>query len=401
MSRTMTSVQRVSRALNFEPPDYVPLFDQYWGGFVTVWRSRHGLPARTDIPLDDIVYDDELIYSYFHVDMYKAIPNEDPWPSSRRELRREAAYIIERDGWGRTMRRKATSPYGMPLELALMQRSDLDRLEFESADLEHRYQKMLASIDRVQHMPDPPYIFIKIGGPYLRSSFLRGEYQWFVDIAEDPAFAAAVATRVTDHLIAVGTEALRRSQLSETSIWIFDDIASNNGLLVSPTSYERLFLPQVRRMAQAFKEMGAAHVGYHSDGDIRAVLDGLVDAGISILNPIEPRANMDVVELRRRYGRRLACVGGLCNSLILPYGSDCDVRSHVEHALSVADEGGLVIGSHSISNDVTQERYDLLMDILHEHGRPRPGPAHPPDGLGAPSRDGLSYSKPLTERSGN
>lgn len=381
MSRTMTSIQRVSLALNFEPPNYVPLFDQYWGGFVTTWRSRHGLPARTDIPLDDIVYDDELIYSYFHVDMYKAIPNEDPWPGSRRELGREGNYIIERDGWRRTVRRKATSPYGMPLELALSHQSDLDRLEFEPSDLEHRYQKMLTSIRRVQQMPDPPYIFIKIGGPYLRSSFLRGEYQWFVDIAEDPAFAAAVATRVTDHLIAVGTEALRRSELSETSIWIFDDIASNDGLLVSPASYERLFLPQVRRMVQAFKEAGAAHVGYHSDGDVRAVLDGLVDAGISILNPVEPRANMDVVELRRRYGQRLACVGGLCNSLILPHASDSDVHTHVEHVLSVAGEGGLVIGSHSISNDVTQERYDLLMDILHEHGRPRPGPARPSDGL--------------------
>jgi uroporphyrinogen decarboxylase len=370
----MTPVQRVSLALKFEPPDYVPLFDQYWGGFVAAWRSRHGLPARTDIPLDDIVYDDEPIYSYFHVDMYKAIPNEDPWPSLRHELGREGAYIIERDGWGRTVRRKAKSPYGMPLELALSHKSGLDRLKFEPPDLEHRYQKMLASIHRVQQMPDPAYIFIKIGGPYLRSSFLRGEYQWFVDIAEDPAFAAAVATWVTDHLIAVGTEALHRSQLSEASIWIFDDIASNNGLLVSPASYEHLFLPQVRRMVQAFKQAGAAHVGYHSDGDIRAVLDGLVDAGISILNPVEPRANMDVVELRRRYARRLAYVGGLCNSLILPYGSDSDVRAHVEHVLCLASEGGLVIGSHSISNDVSQERYDLLMDILHEHGRPRPGP---------------------------
>jgi uroporphyrinogen decarboxylase len=103
------------------------------------------------------------------------------------------------------------------------------------------------------------------------------------------------------------------------------------------------------------------------------VLDGLVDVGISILNPIEPRANMDVVQLRRRYGKRLAFVGGLCNSRILPTGSDAKVAHHVEHVLSIAGEGGLVIGSHSIGNDVTQERYDLVMEILHRHGRPRPG----------------------------
>jgi uroporphyrinogen decarboxylase len=115
------------------------------------------------------------------------------------------------------------------------------------------------------------------------------------------------------------------------------------------------------------------HVGHHSDGDIRAMLDGWVDAGISIVNPVEPRANMDVVELRQRYGRKLAFAGGLCNTLILPAGSDREFRNHVEHILSIADEGGLVIGSHSISNEIPQERYDLFMEILHQHGRPRPG----------------------------
>jgi uroporphyrinogen decarboxylase len=375
MPGAMTSIQRVKSVLNFQAPDYVPLFDQYWGGFVAAWRKRQGLSPRHDIPLDDIVYDDEDIYSYFHVDMYKAIPNEDVWPSRKAELRRDGEYLIERDGWGRVVRRRVTSPYGMPLEVGLTAKSDLDRLEFESPTLDGRYSKMLETIDRVQRQYRP-YIFFKIGGPYLRSSFLRGEFQWYIDIAEDRAFAQAVAERITDHLIAVGTEALRRSNLPDTSIWIFDDIASNQGLLMSPKTYQRLFLPLVQHMIQAFKQAGAVQVGYHSDGDIRAVLDSLVDAGISILNPVEPRANMDVVELRRRYGKRLAFVGGLCNSLILPTGTDAQVRTHVEHVLSIADDGGLVIGSHSISNDLILERYDLLMDILHQHGRPRPGWSH-------------------------
>ncbi len=201
---------------------------------------------------------------------------------------------------------------------------------------------------------------------------MRGEHQWYVDIAQDPSFVQALAARVTDHLIGVGLEALQRSNLSDTSIWIYDDIASNRGLLISPKSYERLFLPLVRRMVDAFLKAGASHVGYHSDGDIRSILDGLVDAGISILNPVEPRANMDVVELRRRYGKCLAFVGGLCNSRILPSGSDEDVRRHVKHVLSIADEGGLVIGSHSIGNDISLERYDSIMKILHRHGRPKP-----------------------------
>lgn len=373
MPDPMTCTQRVQAAFNFEAPDYVPLFDLYWGGFVAAWRERHNLPPRSDMPLEDVVYDDEDILSYFGIDMYQVIPNEDPWPSLAKECGRQGKYIVERDGWGRTIRRKATSPYGMTLEARLVEKCDLDKLEFEPVELEQRFQPMFEGIGQARRMRHQPYIFIKIGGPFLRSSFLRGDYQWYIDIAEDPQFAEAVASRVTDHLIAVAVKALRLSKLLDTSIWIYDDIASNNGLLVSPKSYERLFLPQVRRMVRTFKQAGVAHVGYHSDGDIRSVLDALVDAGISILNPVEPRASMDVFELRRRYGKRLAFVGGLCNSRVLPGGSDEEVRYHVERVLSIADEGGLVIGSHSIGNDVTQERYDLIMEILYEHGRPRPG----------------------------
>ena len=176
----MTSTQRVQCALDFRKPDYIPLFDQYWGGFVAAWRACHQLPPRSDIPLDDIVYDDEDIYSYFRVDMYKAIPDEDPWPHAKQKLGVRGEYIIERDGWGRTVSRKATSPYGMPLELPLVHKSQLDTLGFEPAGMDDRYDRMLKRIAQIQGSQRSPYIFIKIGGPYLRSSFLRGEYQWFV-----------------------------------------------------------------------------------------------------------------------------------------------------------------------------------------------------------------------------
>jgi uroporphyrinogen decarboxylase len=379
VTQSMTSCQRVTAALSFRQPDYVPLFDQYWGRFLNDWRSRQGLPPRLDVPLDDIVYDAEDIQSYFGVDLYKAIPVEDPWPGQKASLGSRDGYIVERDGWGRVVQRKPTSPYGHPLEVSLVVKGRLDQLRFESVQDAGRYVRMLAEVRSIRGLKRRPYIFFKIGGPFLRSSFLRGDDQWYMDIAEDPGFCRAVVDRLTDHLIGVAVEAVRRSSVPgrETSIWIFDDIASNRGPLVSPRSYERIFLPAVQRMVAAFKAAGVAQVGFHSDGDVRPILDGLVDAGISILNPVEPRANMDVVTLHRRYGHRLAYVGGLCNTQVLPYGDDDSVRRHVNHVLSVANEGGVVIGSHSISGDISQERYRLFIAILEEHGRPTAGSFSP------------------------
>jgi hypothetical protein len=373
MTNAVAGSDLVRAALAFEPTPYPPLFDQYWGAFLAAWRARHHLPPRTDIPLDDLVTDDEAIQTFYRVDLCKLTPDEDPWPSRKKILGRDGPYIIQRDGWGRVVKRMQTSPYGQPLRLPLETRSDPARLDFEPPKADERYAAMLAEKRRALRFAHQPYLFLKIGGPYLRCSFLRGDEQWLMDIAEDPGFAAALAERMTDHLIDVGVEALRRTGLAANSIWIYDDIASNQGLLMSPRSYERIFLPQMRRMVAAFRTAGAPRVGMHSDGDVREVLDGLVDAGIGILNPVEPRAGMDVVELRQRYGKRLAFVGGICNTGVLPFGTDAEVRTHVEHVLSIGGEGGLVIGSHSIGPDIPLERYDLFIDILHAHGRPKPG----------------------------
>ena len=125
----------------------------------------------------------------------------------------------------------------------------------------------------------------------------------------------------------------------------------------------------------AFKQAGAAFVMFHSDGDIRAILDGLVDAGVDAINPVEPRAGMDVPTLRGRYGNRLAYIGGLCNSLILPSGSVDQVREHVLGVLAAGRDGGLVIGSHSIGPDISLERYEFIVGSWYEHGG-RPAPGH-------------------------
>ncbi len=365
------SVRRVRNALAFEEPDFVPLFENYWGQFAARWREAHGLAPLADLFFDDVV-DDLDLSAHYGVDMAIAIPDETPWPSKAETLRQERDYTISRDGWGRTVRTRPGASFAEEVDVALKDKLDLDRLEFEPPESDLRYTAYLKRVEDLSHGEYRPHIATKVGGPYLRSSRFRGEACWLMDIAEDPEFVQALCERVTDHLIAVGLEAVRRSGLQHTSLWIFDDCACNQGLLMSPRAYERLFLPQVERMVRAFKGAGVALVGFHSDGDIRAVLDGLVDAGIGAINPVEPRANMDVVDLRERYGRRLALVGGLCNSWILPCGSPAEVRTHVEHVLRAGEGGGLVIGSHSVGPDISLERYEYVMRLLAEHGRPLP-----------------------------
>ena len=364
----LTATERVTAALEFREPDRVPHFDLYWGAFSERWRRNRGLPTDPEREKSDSV-DDPEINACYDVDLYVAIADESAWYSQAGLVRREGAYEIRRDGWGRLVRVRPDARFYTELATPFAEKRALDRLVFDSPAADGRYVAFLHNLAQMRGQPSPPFILCKVGGPYLRSSFLRGEANWLMDMVEDPGFVDALAGRVTDHLIAMGLESLRRGQLYETGIAIYDDIAGNRGLTMGPRLYRRFFVPQMARMVTAFRQAGARHIMFHSDGDIRAVLPDLVDIGITALNPVEPRAHMDALALRRQYDGRLALVGGLCNSAIIPSGTDQEVREHVLRVLRAGEGGGLVIGSHTVGPDISQARYDYMMSMIRQYGR--------------------------------
>jgi uroporphyrinogen decarboxylase len=189
-----------------------------------------------------------------------------------------------------------------------------------------------------------------------------------IDLAEDLAFAHELAMRVTRHITAVGLEAIRRYDLYHTGIWFYDDMGSNAGPMFSPRTFERVFYPCYKWMCEQYRSAGVKHILLHCDGNIEPILDMLIDAGIQGFHPVEPKAGMDVVKLREKYGESLALLGGLDNAHVLTRASIDDLEAHVLHVLEAGQDGGLVIGAHSIGPDVSVERYDLVHQLILEHG---------------------------------
>ena len=210
-------------------------------------------------------------------------------------------------------------------------------------------------------------VFGKTGGPFLRSSFVRGGTQFLLDIAGDPGLAKAIVDKVGRHLTAVGVEEIRRWSLQETGIWIYDDMGSNHGPMFSPASFERILLPAYRRMITAYKRAGARYVFLHSDGDIRPVLDMLLDAGIDGLHPLERRAHMDIVRLRDQYPR-LILAGGMDNTHTLLYGPVERIRAEAREIIDLGRDGGVIIGTHSISPEIPVEHFVAYHETCATYG---------------------------------
>ena len=349
----MTPQQRVMATLEHRPPDRLPRFDSFWEEFRQPCTRQLGLAANADLA------------DYFNIDIAIAIADETPFPTRREILRQDGGKKVERDGWGRVIETVEGAFFYRELEVAVQEKKDLDRLVFDAPALDQRYAAFMRQVESQRRKR---CVFCKTGGPYLRTTYLRGEVNFLTDIAGDPDFAQALADRVADHIIQIGLESLARGQLYDTGLWIYDDMAYNLQPMMSPAAFERIFLPAYRRMVCAFKRAGAAKVILHSDGNIAPLLDMLVDAGIEGINPVEPRAGLHIPTLKTRYGDKLSLIGGMCNSHVLPQGPREAIGAQAREIIEVAGDGGVVIGAHSIGPDIPVEHYLHYHRTVEEEG---------------------------------
>lgn len=141
-----------------------------------------------------------------------------------------------------------------------------------------------------------------------------------------------------------------------------DDIAFKTGPFLSPSWFEEHYFERLDRVVDAYHAEGIK-VLFHSDGNLNAVLDGLVAAGIDGLNPIEVLAGMDIRDIHRRYPH-LFMAGGIDVSQLLPFGTPAQVRDAVNRAIDDA-EGRIMIGSTTeLNNDVPLENFLAMRDTV-------------------------------------
>jgi len=348
------SAKIVTQALSFQTPDRLPVFDGFWGEFETAWRQK-----RSPAP-------GERITDFYWIDLAVPVAREMFFPTRVREVGRSGGDVLKDDGWGRIVRTRPGTYFSQTVERLLNKPSDLDAIRFEPADLDIRYEGLLKTVDA--HRSRGRAVFVKIGGPFIRSTFLRGETELLIDMVEDESFARSVVERVGEHLLQVGIESVRRADACDFGVWIYDDMCNVRNPMFSPRTFERVLLPVYARMIERLKAAGARWVVLHCDGNVGPLLDMVADAGIDGINPVEANAGLDAVKLIEKYYGRLFFIGGVCNTQVLPGGDEERIRRHVGAIVEAGKRGGLVIGTHSIGPDVSVESYELYREIVATAG---------------------------------
>lgn len=152
-------------------------------------------------------------------------------------------------------------------------------------------------------------------------------------------------------------------------VFMCADYCFNAGPFLSPAMFSEFVTPFLTRQIEEFRRLGLFTVK-HTDGDIMPILDQLVDAKPDALHSIDPQAGMDLAEVKKMIGRKVAICGNVhCG--MLQSGTVEQVITDTERALRDGMPGGgfFLTTSNTPFIGMPLENYLAMLDVRQRLGR--------------------------------
>jgi uroporphyrinogen decarboxylase len=158
----------------------------------------------------------------------------------------------------------------------------------------------------------------------LETAYLmRGIERLLTDLHTNHGYVDLLFAKLAEQRVA---QARRFALAGVDVLRIGDDIATQEGLLVSPKLYrERIKAHHAAVVAAAREIAPDLPVLYHSDGSLTELLPDLLDLGVTAINPVQPEC-MDALAVQQHFGDRLALWGCTPVQSLFAHGSAEEVR---------------------------------------------------------------------------
>lgn len=353
----MTGYERFMAALRREQPDKVPLWEllvneptlSAWGATtVEEFVEQEDLDAITifeDMPLRPLRADEGRKLS---------------WSGRTLEVEPDQQVV---DEWGIVW---GMTTFGIPYPILGPIRSaeDLHRYVPPDPTAEHRLHSLRAAVERFKGRK--AVVFLTHDGFEFVYNLRGGMEHLLMDYLEHPRLVHDVAEIVIDYKIRLMRLAIAAGA---DAIVSGDDYAAHTGPVMSPRHFQEFILPYLRRSIAVAHDLSVPYVK-HTDGNIWPLLDSMVEAGIDAIDPLEPAAGMDIGQVKRRYGDRIAVVGNVDCTDLLPHASLAEVEEAVKETIAKASPGGghILASSNSIHPAVRPENYRAMVQAARRWG---------------------------------
>ena len=375
MERTancLRKLERMNKTLRHQEADRVPVSDFFWGNFLERWRRDLGLPCDTDI------------YRYYDLDWIVTIPNMDPKITPFQVLSQDDEQVIVRTGFGAVIRKRYDYPMPAFLGFEADSIEKAAAFQFDDAWDERRFfragDNQIAGVGDGFRRDLPPWIetvnSLYPDFPVFGSICEGQEMLWRIIGSENvmlwiglyPEEVGRFVERINRFALELTVAQIEAAAGMLDGMVIWGDVAYKKGLFFSPLYWRRYFKPGVKAIVDACHERGLPVI-YHGCGNVRSIFEDFIEVGVDAYNPLEAKAGLDVVELRRQFGHRIAFCGNM-DVIAWADANREELKRIVLTKLNAAKGGGYIFQSdHSVPGNISGENYDYVVNLVREFGR--------------------------------
>jgi uroporphyrinogen decarboxylase len=368
---TLRKLKRLNTALRHQEPDRVPISDFFWGSFTKRWQQELGLPPEANP------------YYYYDLDWIVTVPNMDPWIRPFETLKETAEEVVVKTGFGAIMHKHFEFPMPEMRDWETDSFEKLERAKFDDPTDRRRFtaggDNQIAGVGDGFQRNTPPWIEtvkslhpdFPVYGSIIEVSEcltrLIGQQNAMLWMGEEPERMGAVINRIGEYYFAMARAEIEAGRGLLDGFVVWGDVAYKKCTFMSPRYWREYFKPWVAKIT------GLAHANglpviYHGCGNVKAIFQDYIDMKVDAYNPLEAKAGMDVIELRRQYGQSIGFCGN-SDIQIWEAGDRAAIRREVLRKLNAARGGGYIFQSdHSVSSAVSGHTYDYIVKLVREYG---------------------------------
>ena len=350
----MTTRERFQRMFEHREADRVPITDFPWRATMERWQCE-GMPKGMSFE------------EHFDLDRLAGISVDTSPRYEEKVVEETDEYIVRTSKWGATMKNwkhAASTP---------------EFLDFTTTDRDtwaEAKARMTPTRDRVNwDSLSKNYRTWREEGRWIVGDLWFGfdvTHSWTVGtervlmaMLTDPEWIMDMFNHYLDMSLALFDMVWEAGYEFDCMTWS-DDMGYKHAQFFSLDTYRALLKP-VQKRAIEWAHARGIKARLHSCGDINPLLPDLIEIGLDGLNPLEVKAGMDPIHLKKTYGDRLVLQGGI-NALLY---TDIDaIEAQVREVLPVMKEsGGYIFSSdHSIPSLISLEDFTRLINLAKELG---------------------------------
>lgn len=209
-----------------------------------------------------------------------------------------------------------------------------------------------------------------VPAPFLKNPRgIRDIQEWYMSSLMRPDYMKEIFERQTD----IAVENLKRfyQVVGEDIDVVYlcgNDFGTQQSTFCDLGTFRELYMPYYRKMNDWIHRHTDWKTFKHSCGAVEPLIEGFIEAGFDILNPVQVNATgMDPKLLKSRYGDRIVFWGGgVDTQKVLSFGTPGEVREQVTRLCEIFSEnGGFVFNTvHNIQANVPIENLAAMFETL-------------------------------------